>query len=283
MRWTGRRQSANVEDRRGFPAGRVAAGGGIGTVVLLLLYLVLGGDPGAIQQPPGGAVAPRAIDQQAENELKEFVAVVLADTEDVWHALFRTELTRQYREPALVLFTGQVDSACGFASAAVGPFYCPRDSKLYIDLSFFDELKRRFQAPGDFAVAYVIAHEVGHHIQNELGVLDKVHRLQQQVDKVEANRLSVRLELHADYLSGVWAHHAQRMKQILEEGDIEEALRAASAVGDDKLQQQARGHVVPDSFTHGTAAQRARWFRRGFESGNLKGMDLLFEQDYSEL
>jgi predicted metalloprotease len=268
------------------PAGGLAVGGGIGSLLLILLVMFLGGDPSAVinQAPPpqqqNGAQAPG---EQANDELKQFVSVVLADTEDVWKEQFRTRLNREYREPPLVLFTGQVQSGCGFASAQVGPFYCPADQKVYLDLSFFDELQRRFGATGDFAMAYVIAHEVGHHVQNQLGLSDQVHQARGRVSKAEYNRLSVRLELQADFLAGVWAHHAQRTKQILEEGDVEEAMRAASAIGDDRLQKQSQGYVVPDAFTHGTSEQRARWFRRGLETGDLSLMEELFDKDYSRL
>jgi len=203
-----------------------------------------------------------------EDELAEFVSVVLADTEDVWNKLFSEE-GQSYREPKLVLFTGQVQSACGFASAAVGPFYCPGDETVYIDLQFYDELRRKFGAPGDFAQAYVIAHEIGHHVQKQLGITSKVDAMRGRVSQEEFNQLSVRLELQADFFAGVWAHHAQRMQQILEPGDINEALQAAGAIGDDRLQKQAQGYVVPESFTHGTSEQRERWFRRGFESGDM--------------
>jgi predicted metalloprotease len=213
--------------------------------------------------PPGqGAVNPE------EEQRKDFVSVVLADTEAVWHKLFN-QMGRNYEEPKLVLFRGRVESACGLASSAVGPFYCPRDHKVYVDLEFFEELQKRFGAPGDFAQAYVIAHEVGHHVQDLLGISDRVHAQQGRMSKAEYNQLSVRLELQADFLAGVWAHHAQKMRNMLEEGDIEEALRAAEAIGDDRLQRQAQGYVVPDSFTHGTSAQRVRWFRRGFETGDV--------------
>ena len=264
-------------------------GGGLGGIALVILFLVLGGDPAVLlqqarQQAPGGggaAVAPQAAG--ADKETRDFVAVVLADTEDVWGRLFEEQLGREYARPPLVLFSGRVESACGLASAATGPFYCPADRKVYLDLSFFDELRTRFGAPGDFAMAYVVAHEVGHHVQNLLGPLGEVHRRQRTVDKVAGNRLSVRLELQADYLAGVWAHHAQEMKQILEEGDVEEALRAASAIGDDTLQEQAQGTVRPDAFTHGTSAQRLKWFRRGLETGRLDRMNDLFELPYDEL
>jgi predicted metalloprotease len=281
MQWAGRRESTNVEDRRGVPAGGLAVGGGIGSVVIVLLYLLLGGDPGAVvQQPPqraqqrGGA---------ADEETKRFVGVVLADTEDVWSQLFRDQLRREYREPRLVLFTDRVQSGCGLAGAVMGPFYCPLDQKVYLDLSFFDEMRARFRAPGDFAAAYVIAHEVGHHVQHQLGIMDRVHGSRGRGNSPEANQMSVRLELQADFLAGVWAHHAQRMKQIIEEGDLEEAMGAAAAVGDDRLQRQTRGEVMPDAFTHGSSEQRVRWFRRGFESGDLSLMDELFELPYESL
>ena len=275
MRWAGRRRSSNVQDRRGVPVRGLAVGGGMGTLLLVLLLVFLGGDPAALlqQQPGVQQVQPNGQDDQ----LAEFVSVVLADAEDVWHALFRNELGKPYREPELVLFTGQVQSGCGFASAAVGPFYCPADEKVYIDLAFFDELRTRFGAPGDFAMAYVVAHEIGHHVQNQLGISDQVHEARGRLSETEYNRLSVRLELQADYLAGVWAHHAERTKQILEEGDVDEALRAASAIGDDRLQRQSQGYVVPDSFTHGSSAQRVRWFRRGLETGDLGGMEALFD------
>jgi len=232
----------------------------------------LGADPMALLQqqqnagPGQGAVNPE------EEQRKDFVSVVLADTEAVWHQLFK-QMGRNYEEPKLVLFRGRVESACGLASSAVGPFYCPRDHKVYVDLEFFEELQKRFGAPGDFAQAYVIAHEVGHHVQDLLGISDRVHAQQGRTSKAEYNQLSVRLELQADFLAGVWAHHAQKMRNMLEEGDIEEALRAAEAIGDDRLQRQAQGYVVPDSFTHGTSAQRVRWFRRGFETGDVEQGD----------
>jgi uncharacterized protein len=228
--------------------GGPGGGGGAGPKMQL--------DPGAQQRSP------------QEDELAKFVAVVLADTEDVWREQFR-RMGREYREPKLVLFTGRVNSACGFASAASGPFYCPEDEKIYIDLGFYDDLKRRFGAPGDFAQAYVIAHEVGHHVQKLLGQTDRVHAAHGRVSESEYNDLSVRLELQADFLAGVWAHHAQRTKQVLESGDVEEALRCAAAIGDDRIQKQSQGYVVPDSFTHGTSEQRARWFRKGLESGDM--------------
>jgi len=209
--------------------------------------------------------------------------VVLADTEDTWNAVFRDRYGRGYQQPELVLFSGAVPSACGFAQSAMGPFYCPRDHRVYIDLSFYRELKERFGAPGDFAQAYVIAHEVGHHVQKLLGYSQRVHSQKGRVSQTEYNHLSVRLELQADFLAGVWAHHAQKTKKILQPGDIDEALRAANAIGDDRLQRQSRGYVVPDAFTHGTSSQRARWFRLGFETGNFKLMEELFKRPYSDL
>ena len=271
MRWQGRRQSTNVEDRRSISPGGMAVTGGIGSVIVLLVALFMGVDPMALLQQPNVGQGP-AVADPAEEERKEFVSVVLADTEEVWHKLFR-QMGRPYEEPKLVLFRGYVESACGQASSAVGPFYCPRDRKVYIDLQFFEQLRREFGASGDFAQAYVIAHEVGHHVQQLLGTSDRVQAQRRRLSKAESNELSVRLELQADFLAGVWAHHAHRMRNILEAGDIEEAMRAAEAIGDDRLQRRGQGYVVPDSFTHGTSAQRARWFRRGFETGDVRQGD----------
>jgi len=276
MRWESGRRSENVEDRRGFHVSRRAAGGGIGTIVLVLVALYFGVDPSVFlnvdQTPiPGSGTSTRSAPYSAspqEQRLAEFVSVVLGDTEDTWNALFRS-MGKSYEEPKLVLFSGSVESACGFASAAVGPFYCPEDQKVYIDLSFYNDLKNRFGAPGDFAQAYVIAHEVGHHVQNLLGISDKVHSLRGRVSEKEANKLSVMLELQADCLSGVWAYHADKARKILEQGDVEEALNAASAIGDDRLQRRSRGYVTPDSFTHGSSAQRMHWFKRGLETGSI--------------
>ena len=259
-------------------------GGGTGTLILIVVALLLGVNPLALLQQAGGPGGGPPVNQRApgggkagpgqaaNDEMKQFVAVVLADTEDVWNEQFR-EMGRNYREPKLVLFTGRVESACGLASAAVGPFYCPADEKVYIDLDFFNELRTRFGAPGDFAQAYVIAHEIGHHVQKQMGITDKVHRMQGRLSKEEYNDLSVRLELQADFLAGVWAHHAQKARQILEAGDIEEAMDAATAIGDDRIQREQQGYVRPDSFTHGTSAQRVRWFRRGLESGDIADGD----------
>jgi predicted metalloprotease len=255
---------------------RRMVGGGLGTILLVLVALYFGIDPAIIvdqsQSPvPGPGTPSQTVPYSAspeESRLADFVSVVLADTEDTWHALFR-EMGKTYEEPSLVLFSGAVESACGYASAAVGPFYCPADHKLYIDLSFYNDLQSRFGAPGDFAQAYVIAHEVGHHVQNLLGIAEKVHSLRSQVSEVDANKLSVLTELQADCFAGVWAHHADQARRIIEEGDVEEALNAASSIGDDRLQRRSRGYVTPDSFTHGSSAQRVRWFKRGMETGNI--------------
>ncbi|MGH7170067.1 MAG: KPN_02809 family neutral zinc metallopeptidase [Gemmataceae bacterium] len=285
MDWKGRRESENVEDRRMVTPGRAAIGG-VGVLLIALVTFLLGGDPQKIlnqlqQNNQPGAEQVGAAPNPAQEELKHFVAVVLADTEDVWREQFR-KMGKTYKEPRLVLFSGQVDSACGQADAAVGPFYCPGDQMVYLDLTFFDELKNRFQAPGEFAQAYVIAHEVGHHVQKLLRISDKVQARRRGLSKAGANRLSVRLELQADFLAGFWAYHAQKMKNILDPGDLEAALRAANAIGDDRLQKQARGRVVPDSFTHGTSAQRIRWFRRGFETGDFSKGDT-FSVPYDDL
>jgi predicted metalloprotease len=274
MRWTMGRRSDNIEDRRGMSVPLVA-GGGIGTIAIILLALFFGIDPSVVLQtdappPSPGVEAPAT--SSGRDELRDFVSVVLADTEDTWRELFR-RMNREYREPKLVLFTGAVQSECGMAGEAVGPFYCPADHKLYLDLSFFRALRDRFGAPGDFAQAYVIAHEVGHHVQTLLGISERVMAQRQRADRAVANALSVRQELQADCLAGVWAYNANQARQILEQGDLEEALAAASAIGDDRLQQRAQGRVVPESFTHGTSAQRVRWFRRGFGSGDLRQCD----------
>lgn len=295
MRWKGRRQSENVEDRRNISPGLAIGGiGGLGGLVVLLLALFLGVDPQALLQqmpqqpaPPGaeaGADAAGGIaktDDPAQDELAQFVSVVLADLEDVWKEQFQ-ERGKTYQEPKLVLFRDRVSSACGMQGAATGPFYCPADSKVYIDLAFYQEMKNRLGAPGDFAQAYVIAHEVGHHVQNLLGISDRVHAQQGRVSKTEANELSVRLELQADFFAGVWAHHAQQNWRILEPGDIEEALNAATAIGDDRLQKQSRGYVVPESFTHGTSEQRTRWFSRGLKTGDMEQGDT-FALEYQRL
>lgn len=300
MRWKGRRQSSNIEDQRGrsgggglkmgrggrggglrLPIGRGsgAKGGGIsGIVMLVVLFFVLkacGIDPMQILQGGGGGPAPsQTTERQApgrSDEMTQFVATVLAETEDVWNGVFKAEGV-QYREPNLVLFSGQVRSACGFASAASGPFYCPGDSKVYIDLSFYDELARRFKASGDFAQAYVLAHEVGHHVQNLIGVLPKFNKMRRNMSKTEANRMSIRVELQADCFAGIWAHYTAQ-KGLLEKGDIEEALNAANQIGDDTLQKRTQGFVVPESFNHGTSEQRRTWFARGLKSGKLASCD----------
>jgi uncharacterized protein len=276
MRWIGRRQSDNIEDRRGSTRGR-AVGGGIGTLVIAVIIWLLGGNPADILnlvQQQGGDQATISSYQpsQEEKSLAEFVGVVLRDTEDVWKELFQQSGNR-YEVPKLVLFSGQVESACGSASAASGPFYCPGDEKVYIDLSFCEELRTQFKAPGDFAVAYVIAHEVGHHVQRLLGTSSKVAAMRGRLSEKEYNKLSVRLELQADFLAGVWAHHDQRLNNILEEGDIDEALNAASAVGDDRIQKMMQGYVVPDAFTHGSSEQRKQWFYKGFRSGDINQGD----------
>lgn len=272
MRWKGRKQSGNVDDRRGMSGGGVLAGGGVVGLIVYLIYSFLGGDPSQMPEilpSPGGAQTELSAEEKAaDDERAEFVAVVLQDTEDVWNKIY-AENGDDYPEPTLVLYRGAVQSACGSASAAVGPFYCPGDQKVYIDLSFQEDLQNKLNVPGDFAMAYVIAHEVGHHIQQVNGTSQKMQQLRQQVSEVEYNKYSVMLELQADFLAGVWAHHAQKMNNILQEGDIEEALNAANAIGDDKLQKEAQGRVVPDAFTHGTSAQRVYWFKKGFTTGDI--------------
>ena len=275
MRWRTGRESDNVEDRRGLRVAPTIAGGGIGTIILVLLAVFFGFDPTMLLQsgPPGGVPSQQsAAVPPGQEDMRKFISVVLADTEDTWRDLFR-RMGGTYQDPKLVLFTGAVQSACGFARAAVGPFYCPADQKVYIDLDFYQELKNRFHVPGDFAQAYVIAHEIGHHVQNLLGISDQVEARRARAGEAEANALSVRLELQADCLAGVWAYHANQARQILESGDIEEGLNAASAIGDDRMQMQARGYVAPDSFTHGSSAQRVRWFKRGITRGNLRQCD----------
>ncbi len=310
MRWENERQSENVEDRRddgpggggpfggGFPMGRGGGGmgGGLpipmgrmgigGIIVVGLLMLVFGIDPssifggGAPYQPAPQTRPQMAPDQgagrsgdRAEDRMRNFVAFVLGSTEDVWRVQLQQQAGVAYEEPKLVLFSGQTNTACGMGQSAMGPFYCPGDRKLYIDLSFYDDLARRFRAPGDFAQAYVIAHEVGHHIPNVLGIASRTAQLRRQMSETEYNRVSVRVELQADCFAGVWAYHANRTRQVLEPGDLEEALTAAAAIGDDRLQRQGRGAVVPDSFTHGSSEQRVRWFRRGFDSGRMDQCD----------
>jgi predicted metalloprotease len=275
MRWKGRRESSNVEDRRGMsPRGKGMVGGGIGTIAIVLVVLLLGGNPTDLLQNvqlDNQQQNTNYVETERDKELAQFVSVVLAETETVWHQIFK-ENGSAYREPKLVLYSGQVQSACGIAGSAVGPFYCPGDEKLYIDLSFYDELQKRFKAPGDFAMAYVIAHEVGHHIQQVTGVMDKMNELRSRLSKEEYNQYSIRLELQADFYAGIWAHYTEQ-QNLLESGDLEEALNAASAVGDDNIQKQAQGYVVPESFTHGTSEQRKRWFYKGFTSGDIRQGD----------
>ncbi len=280
MRWIGRRQSTNVEDRRGGGGRNIAIGGGAGTIVIVIIVWLLGGDPGSVINAiqPGTEQASDYQPTAHEEELAKFVSVVLADTEDVWDSLFRAS-GNSYSKPKLVLFSGQIQTACGFSGAATGPFYCPEDQKVYIDLSFLEDLQQKLDAQGDFAQAYIIAHEVGHHVQKLMGILDKVHEKQGQVSEKESNRLTVKLELQADFLAGVWAHHAQRMKNILEEGDIEEAFQAANAVGDDRIQKRSQGFVVPDSFTHGTSKQRVYWFSLGFKTGDISQGDTFSKEE----
>ncbi|HEX6307596.1 MAG TPA: neutral zinc metallopeptidase [Longimicrobiales bacterium] len=273
MRWQSGRRSANVQDRRG--RGGMMIGGGIGAVVITLIALLLGVDPESVPTTgvgPGEEVTPGSPDQFRDDPEADFISVVLADTEDTWTELFSAS-GATYSHPQLVLFDGIVQSACGMAQSAVGPFYCPADQAVYLDLSFFRDLSERFGAPGDFARAYVVAHEVGHHVQTLLGVSDRVRAAQAQSSRTEANAIQVRMELQADCYAGVWAYHAQRERQRLEPGDLEEALAAAAAIGDDRLQREAQGHIVPESFTHGTSAQRVQWFRNGFESGDPNRCD----------
>jgi predicted metalloprotease len=275
MKWTGRRESSNVDDRRGISGGGLAVGGGIVGVIVILVKVFLLGDTSAIndalpQQAPPQEMS--AQEKQLDDERASFVKVVLADTEDVWNQIF-SQSGERYAEPTLVLFRQSVQSACGMAGSATGPFYCPGDQQVYIDLSFFEDMQNKLNAPGDFAMAYVIAHEVGHHIQKLNGTSDKMHRLRQRLSEEEYNKYSVMLELQADFLAGVWAHHAQKTKNILDPNDIEEALNAANAIGDDRLQKEAQGRVVPESFTHGTSAQRVFWFKKGFETGDISQGD----------
>jgi predicted metalloprotease len=279
MRWQGRQGSDNVEDQRGGRnVRRGAAGLGIGTIIIVVLGLLTGENPMQIfqkvqQQQQAQQPTAQSSDYQpseAEQELAQFVSVVLKDTEDVWNKLFPEQVGEAYQEPKLVLFTGQVESACGVAGSSTGPFYCPGDQKVYIDLSFYNDMKNKLGAGGDFAMAYVIAHEVGHHIQYLLGTTSEMNQKRRQLDEVAFNKESVKLELQADFLAGVWAHHAQKMKGMMESGDLEEAMNAANAIGDDRLQKRGQGYIVPDAFTHGTSEQRMRWFKKGFETGDLR-------------
>lgn len=298
MRWQGREQSKNVQDLRGqsnagrgsgprMPMGRGGKTAGAGVLLVGLVVAVImmlsGEDPSVALQnmnQQGGGLAPnestngpQATGNAQEDEAAEFVSVVLKDCEDVWHKVFKDQLKKNYEDPIMVLYRDEVQSACGYSSSATGPFYCPGDQKLYIDLSFYNDLKTRFKAPGDFAMAYVVAHEVGHHVQYLLGTSRKVSSQKNRVSKEEYNKLSVKLELQADFYAGLWAHHAQAMKNILETGDVDEALTAANAIGDDRLQKQSRGYAVPETFTHGTSAQRVRWFKKGMQSGKMSDGD----------
>ena len=273
MRWQGRRKSSNVDDRRGRGGpSKGMVGGGFG-IVILIIFTLLGGNPDVLLNNDiiNQDSSTPYVETAEEREMADFVSVVLADTEDVWTEIFN-DMGYEYEKPTLVLFTGSVQSACGVAGSSTGPFYCPGDNKLYIDLSFYDELRDRFKAPGDFAMAYVVAHEVGHHVQTLLGVTDQLNELRGKLSQTEFNKYSVRFELQADYLAGVWANRVQGLG-YLEEGDIQEALRAANAIGDDRIQKQAQGYVVPDSFTHGTSKQRMEWFNKGYRLGNLDGWD----------
>lgn len=282
MKWGGRRQSDNMEDRRGVSGGQVVVGGGVIGLILLVINMFMGGDPTVLNEINNQLQQNQTQGEPAElsarnKEMGEMVNAILVDTEDVWTKIFE-ENGMTYKYPKLVLFRDGVQTACGNASSAVGPFYCPTDQKVYMDLTFFDELQSRYGAKGgDFAVAYVIAHEIGHHVQKLLGTSEKVRQLQAQGNEREANKLSVALELQADFYAGVWTHYDEKMNNILEEGDIEEALSAANAVGDDALQKRSQGTVVPDSFTHGTSAQRMYWFKKGFETGDIKQGDTFAE------
>lgn len=281
MQWRGRRESSNVEDRRGISGGGMAVGGGVlGIIFILAQFLLGGGDVNDLQQlipPPQQEMT--ASQKAAQDEEAAFVKVVLADTEDVWTKLFK-DMGRTYVPPTLVLFNGITQSGCGNATSQSGPFYCPADKKLYVDLSFAQELSQRFGATGQFAMAYVVAHEVGHHVQDLLGLTNKMQQLQGQVSQTEYNKYSVRLELQADFYAGLWAHYNQKMKNVIEPNDIGEALQAANAIGDDRLQEQYQGSVTPDSFTHGTSAQRMYWFKKGFETGDIKQGDTFAPGSY---
>jgi predicted metalloprotease len=278
MKWESGRRSDNVEDRRRGGGGRGVAIGGGGVIIVALLVLLMGGDPSQVLQ----GLLPEAVGttqgtgptSAAEDRLADMCSVVLADTEDAWNAIF-AKMGRDYVEPHLVIFSGQVQSPCGVAQGASGPFYCPGDQKVYLDLSFYEELATRFRAPGDFAQAYVIAHEVGHHVQYQLGTMQEVHSLMERASRSEANSLSVRLELQADFYAGIWAHYADKSRGLLDSGDLSEALNAAAAVGDDRIQKRSQGYVVPDSFTHGSSAQRIRYFKLGYDTGDLEAFDLL--------
>lgn len=275
MRWQNREQSSNVEDRRGRTIKRVGGGIGIGAVLMAILALIMGENPLNVLQQFSEETTEQVATPASKQEeaLVDFVGVVLKETETVWIKLFRDQLNEEYVQPKLVLYSGEDNTGCGYAQSTTGPFYCPADQRVYIDLSFYEELQTRFKAPGDFAMAYIIAHEVGHHVQYLMGITSQVENQRQRMSQAEGNRLSVAMELQADFLAGVWAHHTQKMADLLEKGDIEEALNAASSVGDDRIQMEARGYVVPDAFTHGTSAQRMFWFKKGFETGDLSAGD----------
>ncbi len=272
MKWLGRRGSTNIEDRRGMSTGTKVVGGGVGTLIIALIVWLLGGDPSSLIEQPGSQTSGPIEATEEENQMARFVSVVLADTEEIWTQIF-AQSGSTYRKPTLVLFRDQVELACGYATAASGPFYCPNDEKVYIDLSFCDDLQAKYGAYGDFAIAYVIAHEIGHHVQNQMGILEEVTKARAQASEVRGNQLTVRLELQADFLAGVWAHYADKMLGSIEAGDIDEALHAASAIGDDVLQKKYQGRVVPDAFTHGSAAQRSSWLRKGWETGDMNQGD----------
>lgn len=272
MRWRDARGSSNVQDRRGM-GGPLIAGGGIGAVVLTLLYVLLGGDPADLQQAQAPSPAAQTGSAMPDDEAARFVTAVLGYTEDVWREQLPAQAGMAYQDPTLVLFSGATQSACGVGQAAMGPFYCPLDGTVYIDLTFYREMKERFGAPGDFAEAYVIAHEVGHHVQTMTGVSEQVQQARRRASEARGNELSVRQELQADCYAGLWAYHTQRMYKNLDPGDVEEALNAASAIGDDNLQRMSQGRVVPESFTHGSSAQRARWFRAGYQNGSMAACD----------
>lgn len=275
MRWQNREQSSNVEDRRGRTIKRVGGGIGIGAILMAVFALIMGENPlNVLQQVTNQQTEEVATGTNKQEEvLAQFVGVVLKETESVWSKVFREQLNEQYTEPKLVLYSGEDNTGCGYAQSTTGPFYCPADQRVYIDLSFYEELQTRFKAPGDFAMAYIIAHEVGHHVQNLLGITSEVENQRRKLSEADGNKLSVALELQADFLAGVWAHNTQKMENILEKGDFEEALNAASSVGDDRIQMEARGYVVPDAFTHGTSAQRMFWFKKGYETGDINQGD----------
>lgn len=282
MRWIGGRESDNVDDRRGSGGGGLLVGGGIGTVVIAVIVMLLGGDPSDILNQGSSSAVQAPANQQADDQAAQFTRRTLASTEDVWTKLF-AEQGSQYRKPTLVLFRGVTSSGCGTAQKAMGPFYCPLDQKVYIDLSFYDDLAQRFQAPGELAMAYVVAHEIGHHVQKQLGIMDKTDELRQRLSEREYNRVSVRLELQADFFAGVWAHHAQGKSISIDENDVESALTAANAIGDDRIQEETQGRVVPDAFTHGSSAQRVYWFKKGLKTGDLNQGDTFNSREDSNL